>query len=338
MSEPTTLSDGKWSCRSCGACCKGFSFGPVEQHIIEGLKEKEISSHWEPAKEEWYVTHPQTGEFYFTHVDGHCIFLQDDQMCAIHARWGALAKPWFCREYPFSVVEHEQGMSITVRDDCGGFHKSMDDGQPISEQVEEVLDIIRPVPRQRFAPQQVVILPGLGVSVLNWLQVEPVILESCLSSAVESVVSIRSALYKMAGREKPSMGMNVQEGFSMLTNVLAERIAQVSVGPMMEDSKQFLVSILRSIPAENHVSEDVEQYFVRIVRTRILSKSFARLGSLPAGLGFFLLEWHIFARRGDRGVIGPQYSQWRRAIHLRPFWEQVRALHTPFSHIFIEVS
>ena len=338
MSDVTTLSDGRWSCRSCGTCCRGFSFGPVEEHIIEGLNERDIASHWTPAKEEWYVTHPQTGEFYFTHIDGHCIFLQEDQMCAIHARWGSRAKPWFCREYPFSVVEHEQGKSITVRDDCGGFHKSMDDGQNISEQVEEVLDIVRPVPRQQFTPQQVVILPGLGVSVLNWLQVEPVILDVCQSSAVESVVAIRSALYKMAGREKPNMGMNVQEGFAMMTTVLAQRIAQISVDPMMEDSKQYVLSILRGSREQTSVSEDVEQYFVRILRTRILSKSFARLGSLPAGLGFFLLEWHIFAHRGDRSVIGPQYSRWRRAIHLRPFWEHVRALQTPFSHIFVEVS
>ena len=259
-------------------------------------------------------------------------------MCAIHARWGSRAKPWFCREYPFSVVEHEQGMSITVRDDCGGFHKSMDDGELISEQVDEVLDIVRPVPRPHFAPDQVVILPGLGVSVLNWLHVEPVILKYCQSSAIESVVSIRSALYRMAGREEPKMRMNVQEGFSMITKVLAERIDRLTVGSMMEDSKRYLLSILRDLGEESIVSEDVELYFVRILRTRILSKSFARLGSLPAGLGFFLFEWHIFSHRGDRKVVGSQYSRWRRAIHLRPFWEQVRTLQTPFSHIFVEVS
>ena len=90
----------------------------------------------------------------------------------------------------------------------------------------------------------------------------------------------------------------------MLTKAFADRIAQVSVGPMMEDSKRYLISILQSIPAEDQVSEDVEQYFVRILRTRILSKSFARLGSLPAGLGFYLLEWYIFAHRGERTAIG----------------------------------
>ena len=337
MSKTTTLSDGRWSCKSCGACCRGFSFGPVEEHIIEGLKEKDIATHWEPAQEEWYVTHPKSGDFYFTHVDGHCIFLQEDQMCAIHARWGALAKPWFCREYPFSVVEHEQGLSITVRDDCGGFHKSMDDGQIIEEQVEEVLNIIRPVPRQQFAPQQVVILPGLGVSVLNWLQVEPVILQACHGSAKESVIAIRTALYNMAGREKPTMGMNVEDGFSMLVEALADRIGRVPVDSMMEESKQYLLSILQSPIDHRDVQEGVEEYFVRIIRTRILSKSFARLGSLPAGLGFFLLEWYIFSHRGERKEIGIEFSRWRRAIHLRPFWEQIRSLSTPFSHIFVEI-
>ena len=119
-----TLSDARWSCQSCGACCKGFSFGPIEPHIIEGLKEKDISSVWAPAKDEWYVQHPKTGEYFFTHVDGHCIFLQDDKRCTIHARWGSKAKPWFCREYPFHVVEDEEGYNITIREDCGGAHAS----------------------------------------------------------------------------------------------------------------------------------------------------------------------------------------------------------------------
>ena len=119
----------------------------------------------------------------------------------------------------------------------------MDDGELVSDQVKDVLDIIRPIPRQRFAPQQVVILPGLGVSVLNWLQVEPVVLEECQGTAVQSVVSIRRALYTMAGREKPNLGMNVQDGFSMIAKVLAERIMQTSVGTIMEESKEYILSI-----------------------------------------------------------------------------------------------
>jgi Fe-S-cluster containining protein len=190
MMAKRTLKDARWSCQSCGSCCRGFSFGPVEEHIVQGLKERDIVAHWAPAKTEWYVKHPQTGELYFTHIDGHCVFLQEDNRCAIHARWGSKAKPWFCREYPFSIVEDEQGVSVTIRDDCGGFHKSMDQGDLVSEQLDDVFDIVRLVPRQRFAPQQVVILPGLGVSVANWLQVEFVLLEACQGTAAYFVAAI----------------------------------------------------------------------------------------------------------------------------------------------------
>ena len=141
MSEPTILSDGKWSCRSCGACCKGFSFGPVEQHIIEGLKEKEISSHWEPAKEEWYVTHPQTGEFYFTHIDGHCIFTRRSDV-AIHARWCTCKAVVLQRVSFFGCGTRARNEHYCARRQVA--HKSMDDGQPISEQIEEVLILYVP--------------------------------------------------------------------------------------------------------------------------------------------------------------------------------------------------
>ena len=52
------VSDARWSCKSCGDCCRGFSFGPIEPHIIEGLKEKNIEEVWSPAQKEWYIQNP----------------------------------------------------------------------------------------------------------------------------------------------------------------------------------------------------------------------------------------------------------------------------------------
>ena len=337
MTNPKVLSDARWSCQSCGACCRGFSFGPVEEHIVRGLEQKHIAEHWDPAKEEWYIRHPQTGEFYFTHVDGHCIFLQDDNLCAIHARWGSEAKPWFCREYPFSVVEDEEGMSITVRDDCGGFHKSMDDGALVGSQIEEILAIARPIPHQRFAPQQVVILPGLGVSVSNWLQVESMLLDQCSSSANDSVRAIRNSLYRMANRQQNPSKASFEEIYDTINSVLVQKLHSLQVDPVMTQAKEYLLSMLDSGREKRSVSEDVERYFVRILRTRILSKAFARLGSFPAGMGFFLFEYRLFAFRGSREDVGPLYSRWRRSIHLRPFWEIIRGFSEAFSHLFVSI-
>ena len=337
MSKQKVLSDARWSCQSCGACCRGFSFGPVEEHIVRGLEAKNIAEHWEPAKEEWYIRHPQTGDLYFTHVDGHCIFLQEDNLCAIHARWGSEAKPWFCREYPFSVVEDEEGLNITVRDDCGGFHKSMDSGELVSAQVEEILSIVRPIPHQRFAPQQVVILPGLGVSVANWLQVESMLLEQCTDSAKDSVQAMRQSLYRMANRTQHAPSAPFEEIFSTLRMILIQKMQSVPVDPVMNRSKKHILSMLEASLQEGWVQPEVEAYFVRILHTRILGKAFARLGGFPAGMGFFLLEYAIFAHRGSREEVGTMYSAWRRAIHLRPFWEVIRGFADPLSHLFLAV-
>src|SRR6188768_3764626 len=138
-----TPKDARWSCRSCGDCCRGFEFGPVEPAIIAGLEARDVAAHWAPAAEApWYERRPApdgTTALFLTHRDGHCVFLRDDALCAVHALWGAEAKPAFCREYPFHVVEDPEGIVVIARSDCGGFHESFVDGEPVADQVEGVL-------------------------------------------------------------------------------------------------------------------------------------------------------------------------------------------------------
>jgi hypothetical protein len=133
--------------------------------------------------------------------------------------------------------------------------------------------------------------------------------------------------------------VDMDEVFSFLITSLMKEISRLQVDPLMRESKDYVLSVLQSAQnqKEEIVLDEVEEYFVRIIRTRILSKGFARLGGLPSGLGFFLLEWRLFAHRGTRSVVGPQYSRWRRAIHLRPFWEKVRELSNPLQHLFLGV-
>jgi|GEM_PF-5258791 len=336
MPEIRTIKDARWSCQSCGACCRGFSFGPIEEHIIKGLEEKEVDKHWPPAQRKWYIQHPQTQEYYFSHVDGHCVFLQSDNLCAIHARWGEKAKPWFCREYPFHIVEDKKGINITVREDCGGFHKSLQSGTRITDQVESVLAIERMVKRQQFTPDQVVILPGLGVSVENWLQVEPILLERIQESVPESIRNIRSMLYSMAGRKDIVVPFSVEELYPSMIQALKERVLSLKLDPMLEEGQQYILSVLESTETPA-IDSEVEDYFIAIAKNRLLSKSFARLGSLPAGLGFLLLERRLFMDRGSLSVVGRDFSKWRRTIMLRPFWTVIRSMAKPMQNLFLGV-
>lgn len=333
-----TIDDARWSCQSCGACCRGFSFGPVEPHVIAGLQEKKIEEHWAPAQKEWHVQNPKTGEFFFTHVDGHCIFLQEDNRCAIHARFGSKAKPWFCREYPFHVVEDPQGLNITIREDCGGAHKSFLSGEKINEQLEELFSIERIVPRQKFSMEQVVILPGLGVSIANWLQVEPVLIQKCEEDLCSSIRSMRNALFSMAGRQGPAADQEqyIQRCMQLKTFLL-EQFRKALVPESMRSSQEFLCCSLEEASGELLGTSEVESYFVYVCKNRMLGKSFARLGSFPAGMGLLLLEHHLFAGKGELALMGPKFSRWRRALMLQPFWNIVRQSAQGFVHLFMLV-
>ena len=181
MKEKIFLQDGKWSCRSCGECCKGFSFGPIEPEIIQGLIDKQIEKHWQPAVDGWYVQKPQTGEYFFQHRNMHCVFLRPDNLCAIHAEFGSEAKPWFCREYPFHAIKEPRGVAIRVREDCGGFHKSFQSGEPLAEQIDDILLLPRLFPYQDFTNRSVIILPKIAVSSENWVTVEGFLLKNSIT-------------------------------------------------------------------------------------------------------------------------------------------------------------
>ena len=330
--------DAHWSCQSCGACCRGFSFGPIEPHIIEGLKDRNIADHWRPAQKEWYVQNPKTGALFFTHLDGHCIFLQEDNRCAIHARFGSKAKPWFCREYPFHVVEDEEGYNITIREDCGGAHKSFVSGQTINAQLEDLFDIERIVPRQRFSMKQVIILPGLGVSTSNWLQVEPVLMQRCAHNLQKSLADIRSALFSMAGRKGPESNHDLyMQRCELLCTFLLEQLQRAVVPDTMKEAQEFLCNTLKNRYRSVEGTKESELYFVHVCKNRILAKSFARLGSFPSGMGLLLLEHYIFAEGEDLNMWGPQFARWRRSLMLQPFWDIIRSGAQGLVHLFMLV-
>ncbi len=337
--EKKFQADARWSCRSCGDCCRGFSFGPVAPQVVQNLKEKKIEEHWPAAQGGWYIQNPNDGSFFFQHRDGHCVFLQDDNLCAIHARFGSEAKPWFCREYPFHVVEDKQGVSVTVREDCGGFHKSFADGERISEQLDSILEIQRVVPRQRFDPERLIILPGLAVSVDNWLQVEPVLIARCEDNAKASISGIRTALFQMAGRQGPPPNEEAyQETYQACRSFLLAQLQQLDVAPIMQPSLVELKTLLSGDTVQKNLTEECESYFLNILRNRLLSKSFARLGGLPMGLGLFLFERELMralAEDGSVASVGLQMSSWRRRILLRPVWQTIRKLTPKFLDLFM---
>lgn len=302
--DAQTLPGARWSCRGCGACCRGFSFGPVEPDIIAGLEAADIAALWPPAaRQPWHTTAPgPDGQpaAYLASVDGHCIFLQDDQLCAVHRLLGGDRKPWFCREYPFYPVEDADGrVSVTVRGDCGGLHESYADGQPLAEQLPEILSLPRAVPRTRFDAPQVLLLPGMAIPTAAWKQVEPHLLSHLAAprQPEAAVSSTRTHLYALVQRPPPA------------PDPARYRAAMVAVLRALRStlpSPQIDAALSRWDGAIPAVSEEGGRYLMLILRGALLTRQFGMVGGVPALLGLSLVEAAVSALNapGD-GPLGP---------------------------------
>ena len=101
-----------WSCHHCGGCCREhlIAVTPEEKRRIEGQKWSRSDG---LCTEEPIVSGPGDGRYYLAHQDdGACVFLDEQGLCRIHARFGEAAKPLACRLYPWAF--HPRGSRITA--------------------------------------------------------------------------------------------------------------------------------------------------------------------------------------------------------------------------------
>lgn len=92
-------------------------------------------------------------------VDGRCVFLDQDDRCRIHARFGAAAKPVVCRQYPVVAVLTEAGARIGLDPGCYATWQVWQDGPEVD--VSEVLPGSRSLPAEAaVVEQQVLALLG----------------------------------------------------------------------------------------------------------------------------------------------------------------------------------
>jgi len=106
-----------YDCSGCGECCRGYlaiNVTPAERERIE-------AQGWgsAPALQDQPLFTKRGGTYYLAHrADGCCVFLDEDNRCRIHAKFGEAAKPLTCRLYPFGFVPAGKEMRVDLRFDC----------------------------------------------------------------------------------------------------------------------------------------------------------------------------------------------------------------------------
>jgi len=130
-----------WSCHNCGGCCT--------QHLIEITEEERqrvLSQNWSaadgvtqppvvnmarwPRAPRWRLAHRE---------DGGCVFLNEQGLCRIHAKFGEAAKPLACRVYPYALHPHGKSVAVSLRFSCPSVIRNA--GQPVNQQTADLKTI-----------------------------------------------------------------------------------------------------------------------------------------------------------------------------------------------------
>lgn len=135
---PVAQPEARWDCHQCGACCHGLAveLSPAEVARIDAALYRDVLGD-QPFYERAFIDPDAPAKRVLRHRPGKreaCVFLGDDQLCLIHKRQGAAAKPNACQAFPLIVVHVPVGPPrLGLRVNCESMGKSFEDGPRVSD-------------------------------------------------------------------------------------------------------------------------------------------------------------------------------------------------------------
>ena len=306
----------RWDCRGCGMCCRHHVLGPVEPEVVAGIEAHGIDDLWpDHDGRPWirFQEGPGPPGYYLQKIDGHCVFLLENNHCAVHARLGGDQKPAFCREYPFTVVKEPRGLALTVRETCGGFFESAVDGTPLEAHAAEVIALPRAYPVHTFGEHPVALVPGLGVAADDWLHLE----ERLCSDVVENdrqpdahIASLRDILLRSVRREPPppdpltamrATGAMLQVYRMVLDSAVGEEGADAAEVRFATQLRGNVIAAMTNLPGGMpELDRSARDYASLMLRGYLIGKRFLPHGSVGVGLGSWLHNIRVAALAAQR--------------------------------------
>jgi Fe-S-cluster containining protein len=147
----TVLDEARHNCVGCGACCRGYNFGPLKKEEVLRISEMTfLEDRARLARSERATEYDYNGQMVPTlarREDGRCTFLAEDNRCIIYREHGADAKPWFCQAFPLHfVVSPDGSVSGYLQMECFGFHEASTHGPHLKDRENEVARMLSLVP------------------------------------------------------------------------------------------------------------------------------------------------------------------------------------------------
>ena len=158
----------RFSCACCGASCRSMRLGPLLPADVERLKRLEWSGTGRDPDQffvDWDDAPLAPGtpgkDVFLRRVAGkRCQFLRDDELCEVHARFGAQAKPLMCRMFPYLYRATPTGISVRVRlSDCASSSVASR-GLPVLEQRPDLTAMLAELETLPFVPPSIWVSRG----------------------------------------------------------------------------------------------------------------------------------------------------------------------------------
>lgn len=296
--EPTqdtrvVLGPIRHACHSCGTCCSGWRVQ------VRTLSERERITR--QAKELGIADPIVDGSL--RRVEGVCVFLREDRLCAIHARFGEEEKPIICQHFPRRSRHSEDGVRIGADPGCSATWRTFDTGP------EMALFDVTPTAMYPFPP-------------------EIAALESALIAVARTPgISIGQFIASFAAEPEPASGPP-----PALTARLLTRLKEVTpylvdqqngrfMNAGLEPLTRFLVAFDGTLPPWPGLSPRMEAYVLDTLQRHL----FLRLGDEdvpPLAHALLVLGGALAAAYCDPTpeVFGPAMAAWSRLCRLEGFW------------------
>jgi len=126
-----------YDCQVCGKCCGGIFTVVLQPGEAERVREQGWEAELQGTPP--FVKHGK-GFRLNNREDGKCVFLDENNRCRIHAKFGLEGKPIACQLYPFKFIPTEQTVHADLRFDCPAVAGNA--GRPVTEyrtELEEML-------------------------------------------------------------------------------------------------------------------------------------------------------------------------------------------------------
>ncbi len=130
-----------WDCHSCADCCRlVVMITDDEKRRIEALDQ---ANDPEIAPKPWFVpAGPGSKKWTLTQrPGGGCVFLTNGNRCRLHERFGADAKPFVCRVFPFVLVPAGDHWRVGMRFSCPS--AAANRGRPVADIEEDLMNLSR---------------------------------------------------------------------------------------------------------------------------------------------------------------------------------------------------